>query len=57
MSWRYDSKNLAMNLVLAGTLLGVIVRVITHSTVAVPVGMLGGLLVVFLLSAVLGEQV
>ena len=56
MSWRYDSSHLATNLVLAGTMLGVIARMITHSSVALPAGALGGLLVAFLVSAVRGEQ-
>jgi len=57
MSWHCDSTQLAVNLALAGTLLGIIARLITHSSVAVPVGALGGLLVAFLVSAVRGEQV
>ena len=56
MSWRYDSTHLVVNLVLAGTMLGVIARLITHASVALPVGALGGVLVAFLVSAVRGEQ-
>ncbi len=52
-----DSTHLIVNLGLIGTLLGVVVRFITHSNIAVLVGAVGGLLVAFLLTAVLGEQV
>jgi multisubunit Na+/H+ antiporter MnhG subunit len=45
-----------VNLGLIGTLLGVLVRFVTHSNVAVLVGAVGGLLVAFLLAAVRGEQ-
>ena len=51
-----DSTDLEMNLVLVGTLLGVLASVITHREVAVLVGAVGGLLVAFLLAAVRGEQ-
>jgi len=57
MSWQDDSAHLAMNFGLIGTLLGVIVRFITHSNVAVLMGAVGGLLVAFLLAAVRGEHV
>ncbi len=40
-----------------GTLLGVVIRFVTHSNIAVLVGAVGGLLVAFLLAAVRGEQV
>jgi hypothetical protein len=56
MNWQHDSTHLVANLVLAGTLLGVIAHLITHSNVAIPVGALGGLLVAFLVGAVRGEQ-
>jgi multisubunit Na+/H+ antiporter MnhG subunit len=52
-----DSTHLIVNLGLIGTLLGVVVRFITHSNIAVLVGAVGGLLVAFLLTAVRGEQV
>ena len=51
-----DSTDLAMNLVLVGTLLGVLASVITHREAAVLFGAVGGLLVAFLLAAVRGEQ-
>ncbi len=51
-----DGTDLEMNLVLVGTLLGVLVSVITHREVAVLVGAVGGLLVAFLLAADRGEQ-
>ncbi len=57
MNWQDDSTQFAVNLVLIGTLLGVVVRFITHSNVAVLVGAVGGLLAAFLLAAVRGEQV
>ncbi len=44
-------------LALIGTLLGVVLRFVTHSSIAVLVGAVGGLLVAFLLAAVRGEQV
>jgi hypothetical protein len=50
------STRLLVNLGLIGTLLGVVVRFVTHSNVAVLVGAVGGLLVAFLLAAVRGEQ-
>jgi hypothetical protein len=52
-----DSTRLLVNLGLIGTLLGVVVRFITHSDIAVLVGAVGGLLVACLLAAVRGEQV
>jgi hypothetical protein len=51
-----DGTELVMNLVLAGTLLGVLASVITHREAAVLCGAVGGLLVAFLLAAVRGEQ-
>ena len=51
------SAQLLVNLGLIGTLLGVMVRFITHSNIAVLVGAVGGLLVACLLAAVRGEQV
>jgi hypothetical protein len=51
-----DGTDLVMNLVLAGTLLGVLASVITHREAAVQLGAVGGLLVAFLLAAVRGEQ-
>ncbi len=51
-----DGTDLVMNLVLVGTLLGVLASVITHREAAVLFGAVGGLLVAFLLSAVRGEQ-
>jgi len=56
MHSEYDSTQFVVTLGLIGTLLGVIVRFITHSDIAVLVGAVGGLLVAFLLSAVRGEQ-
>ena len=57
MQWQDDSAQLAVNFGLVGTLLGVVVRFITHANVAVLIGAVGGLLVAFLLAAVRGEQV
>ncbi len=51
-----DSTQFVMNLVLVGTLLGVLASVITHREAAVLFGAVGGLLVAFLLAAVRGEQ-
>jgi hypothetical protein len=51
-----ESTRFVVNLGLIGTLLGVMVRFITHSNIAVPIGAVGGLLVAFLLGAVRGEQ-
>jgi hypothetical protein len=51
-----DGTDLVMNLVLVGTLLGVVASVITHREAAVLFGAVGGLLVAFLLAAVRGEQ-
>ena len=51
-----DSTQVVVNLGLAGTLLGVVVRFVTHSDIAVLTGAVGGLLVGFLLAAVRGEQ-
>ena len=56
MNWEEDSSQFVVNLGLVGTLLGVVVRFLTHSNVAVLVGAVGGLLVAFLLAAVRGEQ-
>jgi hypothetical protein len=56
MNSENDNSQIVVNLGLIGTLLGVVVRFITHSNVAVPVGAMGGLLVAFLLAAVRGEQ-
>jgi hypothetical protein len=56
MNSENDTSQIVVNLGLIGTLLGVVVRFITHSDVAVPVGAMGGLLVAFLLAAVRGEQ-
>ena len=56
MNSKNDTSQIVVNLGLIGTLLGVVVRLITHSRVAVPVGAMGGLLVAFLLAAVRGEQ-
>ncbi len=52
-----DSTQLLVNLGLIGTLLGVVIRFITHSNIAVLVGAVGGLLVAFLMAAVRGEPV
>jgi multisubunit Na+/H+ antiporter MnhG subunit len=57
MNWQDDSTQLTVTLGLIGTLLGVVVRFITHSDIAVLLGAVGGLLVAFLLAAVRGEQV
>jgi hypothetical protein len=57
MSWRDDSTQLAVNFGLIGTLLGVVIRFVTHSNIAVLIGAVGGLLVAFLLGAFRGEQV
>jgi multisubunit Na+/H+ antiporter MnhG subunit len=51
-----DSTRLMVTLGVIGTLLGVVIRFITHSNIAVLVGAVGGLLVAFLLAAVRGEQ-
>ena len=51
-----NSTHFVMNLVLVGTLLGVLASVITHREAAVLFGTVGGLLVAFLLAAVRGEQ-
>ncbi len=56
MNWPDDSTQFAVNFGLIGTLLGVVVRFVTHSDIAVLVGAVGGLLVAFLLAAVRGEQ-
>ncbi len=56
MNWQDDSTHFAVSFGLIGTLLGVVVRFITHSNIAVLVGAVGGLLVAFLLNAVRGEQ-
>jgi multisubunit Na+/H+ antiporter MnhG subunit len=50
------STRLLVNLGLIGTLLGVVVRFVTHVNIAVLVGAVGGLLVAFLLAAVRDEQ-
>ncbi len=52
-----DSTRLMVTLGVIGTLLGVVVRFVNHSNIAVLVGAVGGLLVAFLLAAVRGEQV
>ena len=52
-----DSTRFVVNLGLMGTLLGVVIRFITHSDIAVLIGAVGGLLVAFFLAAVRGEQV
>ena len=57
MKWQDDGTQLAVNFGLVGTLMGVVVRLITHTHIAVLIGALGGLLVAFLLAAVRGEQV
>jgi multisubunit Na+/H+ antiporter MnhG subunit len=51
-----DSTRFVVNLGLIGTLLGVMVRFITHYDISVLIGAVGGLLVAFLLAAVRGEQ-
>jgi len=51
-----DSTHSVMNLVLVGTLLGILARIITNREAAVLFGAVGGLLVAFLLAAVRGEQ-
>jgi hypothetical protein len=51
-----DSTDSVMNVVLVGTLLGVLASIITHREAAVLFGAVGGLLVAFLLAAVRGEQ-
>lgn len=43
-------------LTLIGTLLGVVLRFVSHSNISVLVGAVGGLLAAFLLAAVRGEQ-
>jgi multisubunit Na+/H+ antiporter MnhG subunit len=53
---RDDSTHLVVTLGVIGTLLGVMVRFVTHSDIVVLVGAVGGLLVAFLLAAVRGEQ-
>ncbi|MGO9565019.1 MAG: hypothetical protein ACLPPV_20440 [Candidatus Korobacteraceae bacterium] len=50
------SAHLVGTLALIGTLLGVVLRFVTHSNIAPLVGAVGGLLVAFLLAAVRGEQ-
>ena len=57
MHSEYDNTQFVVTLGLIGMLLGVMVRFITHSNIAVLIGTVGGLLVAFLLSAVRGEQV
>jgi hypothetical protein len=57
MQDEHDSTRQLVNLGLAGTLLGVVARFITHSNVAVLIGTVGGLLVAFFLAAIRGEQV
>jgi len=57
MNWQIDSTQLAVNFGLVGTLLGVVVRFITHADIAVLIGAVGGLLVAFLLAALRGEQI
>jgi multisubunit Na+/H+ antiporter MnhG subunit len=57
MNWQGDSTQLAVNFGLVGTLLGVVVRFVSHSDIAVLIGAVGGLLVAFLLAALRGEQV
>jgi hypothetical protein len=57
MNWQDDSTQFAVSCALIGTLLGVVVRFITHSNVAVLIGAVGGLLAAFLWAAVRGEQV
>ena len=57
MNWQGDSTQLAVNFGLAGTLVGEVVRLITHAHIAVLIGALGGLLVAFLLAAFRGEHV
>jgi multisubunit Na+/H+ antiporter MnhG subunit len=52
-----DSTRLMVTLGVTGTLLGVVVRFVNHSNIAVLVGAVGGLLVAFLLAAVRGEPV
>jgi hypothetical protein len=51
-----DNPHSVMDLVLVGTLLGVLASIITHRETAVLFGAVGGLLVAFLLSTVRGEQ-
>jgi hypothetical protein len=51
-----DNTRSLVNLGLIGTLLGVMVRFITHYNMAVLIGTVGGLLVAFLLAVVRGEQ-
>ena len=51
-----DSTRLMVILGVMGTLLGVVVKFVSHSTIAVLLGAVGGLLVAFLLAAVRGEQ-
>jgi hypothetical protein len=51
-----DSTRLMVILGVIGTLLGVVVKFVSHSTIAVLLGAVGGLLVAFLLAAVRGEQ-
>ncbi len=56
MNSEIDNAQIVVNFGLIGTLLGAVVRFITHSNAAVPVGAMGGLLVAFLLAVVRGEQ-
>ena len=56
MNFDQDSTRFVVNLGLIGTLLGVMVRLVTHSEIAVLIGAVGGLLVAFLWAAVRGEQ-
>jgi len=51
-----NSTHSVINLVLVGTLLGVLASVITDRQSAVLFGTVGGLLVAFLLAAVRGEE-
>jgi hypothetical protein len=51
-----DSTRLMVILGVIGTLLGVVVRFVSHSAISVLLGAVGGLLVAFLLAAVRGEQ-
>jgi multisubunit Na+/H+ antiporter MnhG subunit len=57
MDWQDDATQFAVNFGLIGTLLGVVVRFITHANIAVLIGAVGGLLVAFVWATVRGEQV
>ena len=51
-----DGGHSVASLGLIGTLLGVVVRFITHANIAVLIGAVGGLLIALLMAAVRGEE-